>query len=314
MPDMQPIRNFKVSLHLPVDRVDQCQTFGVATGITEIAQAAEAHGYDAIYVTDHPAPDQRWLDGGGHHGLDPIAALSAAAVVTSKIRLHTNVYVLPYRNPFLVAKSLASVDVISGGRLIAGVAAGYLKPEFLTLGRPFDQRGALLEEALQILPRIWSETSLGATGIDWHAHSVTALPHPTNSRVPIWVGGNSRAAMRRAVEYGSGWSPFPTPVGSESYLRTDAIPDIATLVTKIEQFRERSAERGHVDELSVCFVPWSQLAYLQDPSGVRQQLCEEIFELVSVGVDWIAVSCPGGSPRAVIDESALLADALGQMS
>lgn len=304
----------KISLQLPVDRVDQSADFATAAGIAHIAQRAEAQGYDAVYVTDHPAPDQRWLDGGGHHGLDPTVALTAAAMATTHIKVHTNVYVLTYRNPFLAAKALASLDVVSGGRVIAGVAAGYLKPEFAALGMPFDDRGARFEEALSMLPRIWSESELEAVGDGWNARSVSALPRPLQQpHPPLWIGGNSRAAMRRAVEFGNGWSPFPTPPGSEAYLRTDSISDVATLSARLTEFHQRCAESDRGERLTTCFVPWSQADYLASPKTCLSQLCDEIAQLDELGVDWVAVSCPGSSPKEVADEAARLADHLGSI-
>lgn len=301
----------KISLQLPVDRVEESAEFATASGIAQIAQHAEVQGYDAVYVTDHPAPDQRWLDGGGHHGLDPTVALTAAAMVTTRIRLHTNVYVLTYRNPFLAAKALASLDAVSGGRVIAGVAAGYLKPEFAALGVPFDNRGTRFEEALSILPRIWAETEVAAVGSGWHARSVTALPRPhQRPHPPLWIGGNSRAAMRRAIEFGNGWSPFPTPPGSERYLRTDSIADVATLSARLDEFQQRCADSEHGEQLSTCFVPWSQADFLKNPHAHRNQFCNEIAELAELGVDWLAVSCPGLSPQEVTEEAERLAQDL----
>ena len=123
------------SFELPTHRVEQPEEFVSAAAITEVATAAEAAGFSAVHVTDHPAGDGKWLDTGGHHTLDPFVALSFAAAATSSIRLLTNVYIAAYRNPFLGAKAALSLDVLSGGRLILGTAAGYLKPEFAALGR-----------------------------------------------------------------------------------------------------------------------------------------------------------------------------------
>ncbi len=150
----------RVSLGLPVDRVDTGRELVSGEAIEEMAIAWEAFGFAAAYVTDHPAPDDRWLAGGGHHALEPTVALTAAAAATSSLLLHTHVYVLGYRNPFVSAKALGSLDVVSGGRLILGVAAGYLRPEFAALGADFEQRGEQLDATLEVLPRIWSE-------VDW---------------------------------------------------------------------------------------------------------------------------------------------------
>ena len=139
------------SLGLPTDRVDRADEFVTGAAVMECAAAAEAMGFDACFVTDHPAPDAKWLAAGGHHALDPFVALSFAAAATTRLRLQTHILVLPYRNPLLTAKSALSLDVLSGGRLTLGVAAGYLKPEFFALGSDFETRNERTDEAIDVI-------------------------------------------------------------------------------------------------------------------------------------------------------------------
>ena len=101
----------RVSVQLPTDRVEQLEEFCTGEAIAGMAQAVEAAGLDACFVTDHPMPDDRWLASGGHHALDPVVALSFAAAATERIQLQTHILVAPYRNPFLMAKSIASPSV-----------------------------------------------------------------------------------------------------------------------------------------------------------------------------------------------------------
>ncbi|MCH8283798.1 MAG: LLM class flavin-dependent oxidoreductase, partial [Chloroflexi bacterium] len=124
------------------------EEFVSAAGVMEVSRAAEAAGFDAVTVTDHPFPEDEWMRSGGHNALDPFVALSFAAAATTRLRLLTSIYVLPYRNPFLAAKSVASLDALSGGRVIFGIAAGYLEPEFEALGVSFDKRNELTDEAI----------------------------------------------------------------------------------------------------------------------------------------------------------------------
>ena len=119
--------------------------------VIRFAQAAEAAGFDAIGFTDHPAPSQKWLDGGGHDALDPFVALAFCAAVTERIQLMPHIAVLPYRNPFVLAKAITTVDVLSGGRFILGTAAGYLRSEYSALGVEFEERNDLFDEALDEL-------------------------------------------------------------------------------------------------------------------------------------------------------------------
>lgn len=304
-------RGPRVSLGLPVDRVEHGPELVSGAAVAELARGYERHGFDALYVTDHPAPDDRWLAGGGHHALDPAAVLSAAAIATARIRLHTNVFVLPYRNPFLAAKSLASVDVLSGGRLIAGVAAGYLRPEFDSLGSTFDERGALLDEALELLPQIWAGTSVERGGRSWSSRGTTSLPRPVQRpHPPIWVGGNSTTAMRRAVRHGQGWSPFPTPAGAGRGLKTAEIVDVEALSARLVALREMCEEQGRTEPLEVCFVPFSLAGYLDDPVGGLGPLVEEVAALAALGVDWVALSVPGSTRSEVLERSESLADSL----
>src|SRR3984957_7540164 len=117
-------------------------------GIAKVAAAAEASGIHGFGFTDHPAPSQRWLESGGHDALDPFVAMGFAAARTTTLRLIPNIVVLPYRNPFIVAKAGATLDLLSGGRFTLAVGAGYLKGEFAALGVDHGERNDLFDEAL----------------------------------------------------------------------------------------------------------------------------------------------------------------------
>ena len=178
----------KFSIHLPTDRVDAPAEFLSAEAIAEMAAAAETAGFDACYVTDHPIPADDWLESGGHHTLDPFVALSCAAAATTRLRLQTHVLVAPYRNPFLSAKAIASLDILSGGRVIAGVAAGYLEEEFAALGARFDERNALCDEAISTMRRVWSGESLTLTGASLGSSGKHGPAAPTPA-TPARLGG-----------------------------------------------------------------------------------------------------------------------------
>ena len=191
----------RVSYGLPTHRVDCGEEFLAPGAIGELAAAAEAAGFGAVYTTDHPFPGDDWLAHGGHHALDPLVALSFAAAATSTIRLHTNLFILAYRNPFLAAKGIATLDVLSGGRTVVGIGAGYLEPEFDALGVPFAERNDRMDEALAAMEAAWSGRSVTFEGAGFRAPGNTMLPRPRQlPRPPLWVGGNSRRAIRRAVE------------------------------------------------------------------------------------------------------------------
>src|SRR5262249_9291534 len=120
----------KLSLELPIASPDAIMT---------CALAIESAGFDACFVTDHPFPSRAWLATGGHETVDPFVALSFASAATQRLRVHTNCLIPAYRNPYLTAKAVATLDACSQGRVILGVAVGYLQPEFEGLGVPYDE-------------------------------------------------------------------------------------------------------------------------------------------------------------------------------
>ena len=149
-------RRVKVSLGLPTHRVDRFDDLASASAIAELSAGAEAAGFDAVFVTEHPFPSDRWLATGGHHALDPFVALSFVAAATTRLRLQTNLVVAAYRNPFMLAKAVSTLDALSGGRVILGLGAGYLEPEFEALGAPFDERNDLTDESITAMRAAWT--------------------------------------------------------------------------------------------------------------------------------------------------------------
>jgi probable F420-dependent oxidoreductase len=215
--------SMRFSCSLPVDDIGE-DGFLSIEGIGEMVRAMDRAGLDACFVTDHPAPSRRWLDHGGHATLDPFVVLTVAAAASPRIRLHTHILVLAYRNPFIVAKSAASLDAVSGGRMILGVAVGYHQPEFDTLGVPFDQRGAITDEGIAVMRKAWTGEPVAHQGRSFNARDAVVRPRPARPEgIPIWGGGNSRRAIRRAVELCDGWSPFPAPAWVTNFAGTDEL-------------------------------------------------------------------------------------------
>ena len=145
--------------------------------------------------------------------LDPAVALGHIAAHTTHLRLGTGVIILPQRNPVILAKELASVDVVSKGRLIFGLGAGYLEPEFRALGAPFEDRGAVTDEAIEAIKSLWTMEKPAYHGRFFSFESIDAQPRPVQKpHPPIVVGGMSRSAARRAARYGNGWFGFLTDI------------------------------------------------------------------------------------------------------
>ena len=200
------------TIGLPTDHVDRAEEFVTGEAVMACAKAAEDAGFDACFVTDHPAPDIKWLAGGGHHALDPFVALSFAAAATTRIRVQTHILVLPYRNPLLTAKSVLSLDVLSAGRVILGVAPGYLKPEFAALGVDFDERNELTDEAIDVMRRIWTDGEIEFVGRNFRTRGTTMRPDARVAAAPAHLGRRQQhrgdPARRRT---GPGLGAVPEP-------------------------------------------------------------------------------------------------------
>ena len=194
--------------------------FGVAGDVDamiSIAKAAEASGLESVWTGEHVVlPDPRVAPSPSDPQtpfLDPAVALSHIAAHTERLRLGTGVIILPQRNPLVLAKELASVDVVSKGRLIFGLGAGYLEPEFRALGAPFEERGAVTDEAIEAIKALWTMEKPAYKGRFFSFEGIDSQPRPVQKpHPPIVVGGMSRSAARRAARYGNGWYGFLTDI------------------------------------------------------------------------------------------------------
>lgn len=211
----------------------------------EVATAVEAAGFAGLAYTDHPAPSRKWLDGGGHLTFDPFAALSFCAAATSRVRLLTYLAVLPYRNPLLLAKAVATVDRLSAGRLTLVVGTGYLRSEFAALGRSFDDRNALVDESLDVLTSVWTVDRFDHHGRDFQALGVASEPRPVQlPHPPIWIGGNSQKSRARAARCGAGWAPLFAAGTFAATVRTASISSLEDLRAGIVDLRDRTEAAG----------------------------------------------------------------------
>ena len=180
--------------------------------LVQLATRAEEMGLDSIWVTDHVIVPRDVPLIYRSDMLDPLAMLPWLAGVTERIALGTSVIVLPYRSPLPVAKLLASVDVLSGGRLIVGVAVGWVEGEFDALNVPFRERGRRTDEAIELFRTVWTHEYPEIKTANHHLTNVKASPMPLQKpRPPIWVGGASEAALRRVARLGDGWHASGMP-------------------------------------------------------------------------------------------------------
>ena len=267
-----------------------------------MAVAAEEAGVDAVFVTDHPAPDVTFMAKGGHHALDPFVALTVAAAATTRVRLHTNLVILAYRNPFISAKAVATLDVVSGGRVIVGTGAGYLEPEFRAVGADFEQRNDVTDEAIDVMKAVWGGEPVTFRGRHFEAVETVALPRPVQRpHPPIWIGGNSNRAMRRAVEHADGWNPMPSPARASRMLRTPPIETLDDLARRVGDLRAACDKAGRVDPPEVIFTPIGAAAFGGEVPGV-EQFVDEIAAHAAVGVDALTINLPGDTRSAWIDQ------------
>ncbi len=221
--------------------------------VVRVAQAAEAAGFESVWAGEHvvlpepqappsPLPPTFPM-------LDPTVAFAFIAGQTKTIRLGTGIIILPQRNPLVLAKELASLDVLSNGRLIFGVGIGYLKPEFDALGIPFEDKGPRTIEYLQAMQAIWSQPQPAHQGKFVSFRGVQALPRPVQKpHPPIVFGGMTSFAFQRAVSHGNGWYGFALDLdGTKKCL------------VGLQEARQRSERPQELGELEISVGPSMRL-------------------------------------------------------
>lgn len=235
--------------------------FGINFGICadpviaqRVARAAEAAGLESLWTGEHvvlpdpqvpPSPSPPEVP-----FLDPAVSLAWVAAATSTIRLGTGIIILPQRNPVVLAKELASVDVVSNGRLIFGIGAGYLKPEFDALGVPFDHKSARTIEYLEAIRALWTQARPAYEGRFVRFGGVQAFPRPVQRpHPPIVMGGHGPEALRRSVRHADGWYGFAL--------------DLAATARCLEGLRAAEREHGrpaHLGPLEISVTPAASIS------------------------------------------------------
>jgi probable F420-dependent oxidoreductase len=260
--------------------------------LARIARAAEQAGFESLWAGEHVvvpdpqvppspmAPQDR--------ALDPIVALTFAAAVTERVRLGTGIIILPQRNPLVLAKELASLDVLSIGRLIFGIGVGYLRPEFDAIGVPFSDRGGRTLEHLAAIRSLWEDEHPAFHGKYVDFEGVDAHPRPLQRPVPIVMGGHTAPAYRRAVEHAHGWYGFAlTP--ETAALCLDGLNEAANT-------HRRPPDRG---PLEITVTPRGRLT------------ADRLEQWQELGVDRLVLMPPPASSVAQIEA---LIDQAGQLT
>lgn len=211
-----PAGRFVCGLQLPVVAQSTVfvQPWEAAAGTAELRRVAEAcdrHGFFYVAVCDHVCVPRAQAKAMSTTWYDPVATLGFLAAATARVRLLSYVYVAPYRHPLATAKAFATLDALSGGRVILGVGAGHLEGEFATLGVDFAARGRLLDETIDLVVKAFHDEYPEHAGRTWTVRDVGLRPRPVQRpRPPVWVGGNTPGALRRAARRGDGWLPQGT--------------------------------------------------------------------------------------------------------
>ena len=252
--------------------------FNMGTGISDpsslrtIAEAAESAGLESLWCGEHVVlPKPRVAPSPAdpeHHFLHPSVVLGYLAACTETLKLGTGIVLIAQRNPLVLAKEFASVDVLSNGRVILGIGAGYLRPEFDALGAPFHERGRRTDEAIDAMRALWNDENPGFEGRFLQFSRIDAHPRPTNpGGVPIHIGGHSEAALKRAAQRGQGW-----------YGWMQDPEQTADHVRRLNELSEELGRANEMGELEITITPPARLT----PDAVEQYAEAGANRLVSL--------------------------------
>lgn len=248
--------------------------------ILAAAEAADEAGFLYVGVCDHLGVPDSHVEVMQPTWYDPLTTLAWVAQATTRVRLLTHVYVLALRHPLAAAKAFATLDRLSGGRVIVGVGAGHVEAEFDALGVAFEERGAVLDDAIGALRTLLDEEAAALDG-RFATERLHVAPRPVQDHVPIWIGGSGAPALRRVAQVGDGWIPQGTPL--------DQMPAL------LDRIRDHRGERGVADlDLGAMAMP----VYVGDPGwdtgrwttvGAPEQIAEHLRSYADLGVSHVQV-------------------------
>lgn len=252
--------------------------------LAHLATTAERCGFESLWSVEHvavpvkhlpyPGSKDGSMPGGDDVAIpDPLIPLAYVAAVTKTIKLATGILILPQRHPIYTAKEVATVDVLSGGRVILGIGSGWMKEEFEALGIDFHHRGAMTDEAIQALRVLWKDGAASFEGKHFKFGPLHSNPKPVRRDVPIHVGGHSTAAARRAGRYGDGF--FPTVMNPEK---------LKELFATVRSEAQKAGRNPDAIEFS-CLT--------------RSLKPDDLKMLADMGVSRVVVNPPGTKPEVV---------------
>ncbi|GAA4094598.1 hypothetical protein GCM10022284_34700 [Streptomyces hundungensis] len=264
--------------------------------LAEIAGAADRSGFAYLASCDHVGVPRRLAGPMSTIWYDPVATLSFLAGITERVLLMSHVAVVGLRHPLVTAKQYATLDHLSGGRLILGVGAGHVREEFDAVGADFERRGPVLDETIDALrAALGPEEYPSFQGERFAFEGLGQRPRPAQRQVPIWVGGSSPAAVRRAALRGDGWLP-----------QGDPREELPSQIAKLRRLRE---EAGVADPITVGAI--TEALYVGEPgwdtgrralTGKPEALAESLRAYRAMGVDQIQVRFRSRSRTELIDQ------------
>ena len=290
--------------------------FANPADLAAMARRGEELGFAILCVSDHVVIPNTiksrypYSEGGEFTGtgecLDQLTLLSFLAGVTSKARLLTSVMVLPHRPPVLTAKMLATVDVLSAGRLIVGCGVGWMKEEFEVLGAPpHAERGAVGNEYIRAFKELWTSDEPSFEGKYSRFDDVTFLPKPVQKpHPPIWIGGESPAALRRAARLGNGWYP----IGNNPRYPLGTVAQLSDRVARLRRYAEEAGrEPAEIDiTYSIPRYDDRHAQTLADGgratfTGTPEQVAGDIRSFEELGVRHMTMTFPGETLGEVVE-------------
>ena len=300
----------KIGISLP-----QLGAQASAENLIAVARRAEELGYDSVWVLErllwplnpqepYPASPDGTLPETYKNVLDPIETLTFVAAHTSKVQLGTSVLVLGYHTPIQLARRLATLDVLSNGRVLVGVGVGWSHDEFEAAGTPFERRGARADEFLDAMTALWTKDPVAYDGIYYHVPESFVGPKPVQKpHPPVYVAGFGQYTLDRAVKYGQGWNP-------------SGMPTFEWLEGMIKQLHETAARAGH-ESMEVVFraftVVLDQSPQERQPLvGTLDEIREDVKRLRDIGVTHLihSPSAIGFTPSAGVDDGLALMERL----
>jgi len=286
--------------------IPNCRHLATPQIIKTAAVRAEQLGYDSAWVSDHVVVPRANIKNFGETIFDPLVTLGVIAGATSRVRLGTTVLIVPYRNAVVTAKMVSSLDALSGGRVVLGVGAGWVAAESAMLGVPFKERGAMTDEHLDAMRELWTSPAPSFAGTYTQFGDMVFEPKPAQKpHPPIWVGGHTKAALRRTARIGAAWHPINRPpdelragVAEIARLcREQHRTDVPALTLRNDVRILRAGERAPASTHGGRVM-----------AGEPAALVEQIGELAECGVEHLVLEFLAADGRELEAQMALFAE------